>query len=147
MPVSEGYGAGWCAACRKCNGVDENDRIFIKDCLKEDYDDFSRATEHIENTQENGAVISVLPACDQDECCKGTMSVLICSMPVSMACGIRIMSCCTPVSGCGDASCVTTCGSGSETENRTVQGHSASDSEAASFLPVCLPDGMNHIAV
>ena len=37
---------------------------------KEDYDDFFRATGYIENTQETGAVTSVLPVCDSDECCK-----------------------------------------------------------------------------
>ncbi len=36
----------------------------------EDYDDFFRATGYIENTQETGAVTSVLPVCDSDECCK-----------------------------------------------------------------------------
>lgn len=54
--------------------TDENDErhchIFIKGCSKEDYDDFFRATGYIENTQETGAVTSVLPVCDSDECCK-----------------------------------------------------------------------------
>ena len=54
--------------------TDENDErhchIFIKGCSKEDYDDFFRATGYIENTQEIGAVTSVLPVCDSDECCK-----------------------------------------------------------------------------
>ena len=54
--------------------TDENDEchchIFIKGCSKEDYDDFFRATGYIENTQENGAVTSVLPVCDSDECCE-----------------------------------------------------------------------------
>ena len=44
--------------------------IFIEGCSKEDYDDFFRATCYIENIQENGTVISVLPVCDSDECCK-----------------------------------------------------------------------------
>lgn len=54
--------------------TDENDErhchIFIKGCSKEDYDDFFRVTGYIENTQETGAVTSVLPVCDSDECCK-----------------------------------------------------------------------------
>lgn len=54
--------------------TDENDErhchIFIKGCSKEDYDDFFRATGYIANTQETGAVTSVLPVCDSDECCK-----------------------------------------------------------------------------
>ena len=54
--------------------TDENDErhchIFIKGCSKEDYDDFLRATGYIENTQETGAVTSVLPVCDSEECCK-----------------------------------------------------------------------------
>ena len=54
--------------------TDENDErhchIFIKGCSKEDYDDFFRATGYIENTQETGAVTSVLPVCDSEECCK-----------------------------------------------------------------------------
>ena len=54
--------------------TDENDErhchIFIKGCSKEEYDDFFRATGYIENTQETGAVTSVLPVCDSDECCK-----------------------------------------------------------------------------
>lgn len=54
--------------------TDENDErhchIFIKGCSKEDYDDFFRATGYIENTQATGAVTSVLPVCDSDECCK-----------------------------------------------------------------------------
>lgn len=54
--------------------TDENDErhchIFIKGCSKEDYDDFFRATGYIENTQETGAVTSVLPVCDSDKCCK-----------------------------------------------------------------------------
>ena len=37
------------------------------------YDDFFRATGYIENTQETGAVTSVLPVCDSDECCKNDM--------------------------------------------------------------------------
>lgn len=57
--------------------TDENDErhchIFIKGCSKEDYDDFFRATGYIENTQETGAVTSVLPVCDLDECCKYDM--------------------------------------------------------------------------
>ena len=57
--------------------TDENDErhchIFIKGCSKEDYDDFFRATGYIENTQETGAVTSVLPVCDSDECCKHNM--------------------------------------------------------------------------
>lgn len=57
--------------------TDENDErhchIFIKGCSKEDYDDFFRATGYIENTQETGAVTSVLPVCDSDECCKTYM--------------------------------------------------------------------------
>ena len=57
--------------------TDENDErhchIFIKGCSKEDYDDFFRATGYIENTQETGAVTSVLPVCDSDECCKYDM--------------------------------------------------------------------------
>ncbi|MCI5924457.1 MAG: hypothetical protein MRZ30_06840, partial [Oscillospiraceae bacterium] len=47
--------------------------IFIKGCSKEDYDDFFRVTGYIENTQETGAVTSVLPVCDSDECCKHPM--------------------------------------------------------------------------
>ena len=62
--------------------TDENDErhchIFIKGCSKEDYDDFFRATGYIENTQETGAVTSVLPVCDSDECCKSTISVKHC---------------------------------------------------------------------
>lgn len=58
--------------------TDENDErhchIFIKGCSKEDYDDFFRATGYIENTQETGAVTSVLPVCDSDECCKCEVS-------------------------------------------------------------------------
>ena len=54
--------------------TDENDErnchIFIKGCSKEDYDDFFRATGYVENTQETGAVTSVLPVCDSDECGK-----------------------------------------------------------------------------
>ena len=54
--------------------TDENDErhchIFIKGCSKEDYDDFFRATGYIEIAQETGAVTSVLPVCDSDECCK-----------------------------------------------------------------------------
>ena len=57
--------------------TDENDErhchIFIKGCSKEDYDDFFRVTGYIENTQETGAVTSVLPVCDSDECCKDDM--------------------------------------------------------------------------
>ena len=57
--------------------TDENDErhchIFIKGCSKEDYDDFFRATGYIENTQETGAVTSVLPVCDSEECCKNYM--------------------------------------------------------------------------
>ena len=52
--------------------TDENDErhchIFIKGCSKEDYDDFFRATGYIENTQETGAVTSVLPVCNSDKC-------------------------------------------------------------------------------
>ena len=54
--------------------VDENDErfchIFIKDCRKEDYDDFFRATGYISGTRESGAITSKLPLCDSDECCK-----------------------------------------------------------------------------
>ena len=54
--------------------TDENDErnchIFIKGCSKEDYDDFFRATGYVENTQETGAVTTVLPVCDSDECGK-----------------------------------------------------------------------------
>ena len=57
--------------------TDENDErhchIFIKGCSKEDYDDFFRATGYIENAQEAGAVTSILPVCDSDECCKHYM--------------------------------------------------------------------------
>ena len=57
--------------------TDENDErhchIFIKGCSKEDYDDFFRATGYIENTQETGAVTSVLPVCDSEECCKSNI--------------------------------------------------------------------------
>ena len=57
--------------------TDENDErhchIFIKGCSKEDYDDFFRATGYIANTQETGAVTSVLPVCDSEECCKHNM--------------------------------------------------------------------------
>ena len=60
--------------------TDENDErhchIFIKGCSKEDYDDFFRATGYIENTQETGAVTSVLPVCDSDECCKRNLPQL-----------------------------------------------------------------------
>lgn len=52
--------------------TNENDErhchIFIKGCPKEDYDDFFRATGYIENAQEAGAVTSILPVCDSDEC-------------------------------------------------------------------------------
>ena len=61
--------------------TDENDErhchIFIKGCSKEDYDDFFRVTGYIENTQETGAVTSVLPVCDSDECCKYYMILAI----------------------------------------------------------------------
>ncbi len=61
--------------------TDENDErhchIFIKGCSKEDYDDFFRATGYIENTQETGAVTSVLPVCDSDECCKRNITVFL----------------------------------------------------------------------
>lgn len=61
--------------------TDENDErhchIFIKGCSKEDYDDFFRATGYIENTQETGAVTSVLPVCDSDECCKTYMQCFL----------------------------------------------------------------------
>ncbi len=54
--------------------VDENDEhychIFIKGCTKEDYDDVFRAIGYIENTQETGAVRSVLSVYDSDQCCK-----------------------------------------------------------------------------
>lgn len=54
--------------------IDENDErychIFIKGCTKEDYDEFFRATGYIENTHETGAITSVLPVCDSDECSK-----------------------------------------------------------------------------
>lgn len=65
--------------------TDENDErhchIFIKGCSKEDYDDFFRATGYIENTQETGAVTSVLPVCDSDECCKSDGLIYILSLP------------------------------------------------------------------
>ena len=65
--------------------TDENDErhchIFIKGCSKEDYDDFFRATGYIENTQETGAVTSVLPVCDSEECCK-TYTFLLFFIPL-----------------------------------------------------------------
>ena len=52
---------------------EENDtqhcHIFMKGCSKEDYDDFIRTTNYIENAQEPGAVTSVFSVCDSDECC------------------------------------------------------------------------------
>ena len=63
------------------NIYDENDErhchIFIKGCSKEDYDDFFQATGYIENTQETGAVTSVLPVCDSEECCKNYVVLAI----------------------------------------------------------------------
>ena len=57
--------------------TDENDErhchIFIKGCSKEDYDDFFRATGYIEQSQDTGAISSVLPMCDSDEYSKHYM--------------------------------------------------------------------------
>lgn len=54
--------------------VDENDEhychIFIKGCMKEDYDEFFRATGYISGAGETGTITSVLSVCDSDECCK-----------------------------------------------------------------------------
>lgn len=54
--------------------TDENDErqyhIFIKGCSKEEYDDFFRATGHIDHPQDSRLITSVLPACDSDKCCK-----------------------------------------------------------------------------
>ncbi len=61
--------------------VDENDEryshIFIKGCSKEDYDDFFRATGYIEQGNTDGAITSVMPACDLDECSQHYMILTV----------------------------------------------------------------------
>lgn len=60
--------------------ADENDEhfchIFIKGCIREDYDDFFRATRYISGVGESGAITSKLPLCDSYKCCKYYMILI-----------------------------------------------------------------------
>lgn len=100
--------------------ADENDErychIFIKGCIKEDYDEFFRATGYISGTRETGTITSKLPLCDSDECCKANLlgtdalsAVSITGPILAIALAIGAMIAVVPL-GVAGAACATAAG-------------------------------------